>query len=133
MEMMKVSMDCVHQIFEGQAARTPRATAVVFEGQGTAYGELNARANRLARHLVAHGVRRGETVGVLLERDTELVVAVLAVLKAGAGYTLLDPGLPVERVRAVASLAGVSRVVTLARFAGHWDGTRVRSVAVDAE
>uniref|UniRef100_UPI00374E0120 non-ribosomal peptide synthetase n=1 Tax=Streptomyces lancefieldiae TaxID=3075520 RepID=UPI00374E0120 len=124
---------CVHELFEGWAVRAPGATALVVGDRRVGYGELNARANRLARHLVAHGVRRGETVGVLLERDTELVVAVLAVLKAGAGYTLLDPGLPVERVRAVASLAGVSRVVTLARFAGHWDGTRVRSVAVDAE
>ncbi|MFI6039793.1 amino acid adenylation domain-containing protein, partial [Streptomyces sp. NPDC051315] len=126
-------MDCVHQVFEEQAARTPDATAVIFEERGTAYGELNVRANRLARHLVASGVRRGDTVGVLLERDTELVVAVLAVLKAGAGYTLLDPGLPVERARAIASLAGVTRVVTLARFAGHWEGTRVRPVPVDVE
>ncbi|MEE1752944.1 AMP-binding protein, partial [Streptomyces sp. SP18CS02] len=61
MEMMKVSMDCVHQIFEEQAARTPHATAVVFEGRGISYGELNASANRLARHLVGCGVRRGET------------------------------------------------------------------------
>ncbi|MEU7514218.1 amino acid adenylation domain-containing protein [Streptomyces sp. NPDC042898] len=130
---MKVSMDCVHEVFEEQVARTPDAAAVVFEERGTTYGELNARANRLARHLVGVGVRRGETVGVLLERDTELVVAVLAVLKAGAGYTLLDPGLPVERVREVASLAGVTRVVTVARFAGHWEGTGVRPVSVDAE
>ncbi|MDX2291130.1 MULTISPECIES: non-ribosomal peptide synthetase, partial [Streptomyces] len=128
-----MSLDCVHEVFEEQAARTPDATAVVFEGRGTAYGELNARANRLARHLTARGVRRGDTVGVLLERDTELVVAVLAVLKAGAGYTLLDPGLPAERVRAVASLAGTAHVVTAARFAGHWDGTPVLPVPVDAE
>ncbi|WP_314613971.1 non-ribosomal peptide synthetase, partial [Streptomyces stackebrandtii] len=130
---MKVSMDCVHEVFEEQVARTPDAAAVVFEERGTTYAELNARANRLARHLVGVGVRRGDTVGVLLERDTELVVAVLAVLKAGAGYTLLDPGLPVERVREVASLAGVTRVVTVARFAGHWEGTRVRPVSVDIE
>ncbi|MEE1750952.1 AMP-binding protein, partial [Streptomyces sp. SP18CS02] len=65
---MMVSWDCVHQIFEEQAARTPHATAVGFEGRGISYGELNASANRLARHLVGCGVRRGETVGVLLER-----------------------------------------------------------------
>ncbi|MEU3424383.1 amino acid adenylation domain-containing protein [Streptomyces gardneri] len=130
---MKVSMDCVHEVFEEQVARTPDAAAVVFGERDTTYGELNARANRLARHLVAQGVRRGDTVGVLLERDTELVVAVLAVLKAGAGYTLFDPALPAERVRAVASTADVTRVVTLARFSGHWDGTPVRPVSVDAE
>ncbi|QPK49500.1 non-ribosomal peptide synthetase [Streptomyces gardneri] len=133
MELMKVSMDCVHEVFEEQVARTPDAAAVVFGERDTTYGELNARANRLARHLVAQGVRRGDTVGVLLERDTELVVAVLAVLKAGAGYTLFDPALPAERARAVASTADVTRVVTLARFAGHWDGTPVRPVSVDAE
>ncbi|MFF2775409.1 amino acid adenylation domain-containing protein [Streptomyces sp. NPDC058052] len=128
-----MSLDCVHEVFEEQAARTPDATAVVFEGRGTTYGELNARANRLARHLTARGVRRGDTVGVLLERDTELVVSVLAVLKAGAGYTLLDPGLPAGRIRDIASLAGVTRVVTLGRFAGHWDGTPVLPVPVDTE
>ncbi|MEE1751333.1 condensation domain-containing protein, partial [Streptomyces sp. SP18CS02] len=52
---------CVHELFEEQAARTPHATAVVFEGRGISYGELNASANRLARHLVGCGVRRGET------------------------------------------------------------------------
>ncbi|MFE7581236.1 amino acid adenylation domain-containing protein [Streptomyces gardneri] len=130
---MKVSMDCVHEVFEEQVARTPDAAAVVFGERDTTYRELNTRANRLARHLVAQGVRRGDTVGVLLERDTELVVAVLAVLKAGAGYTLFDPALPAERVRAVASTADVTRVVTLARFAGHWDGTPVRPVSVDVE
>ncbi|MFK4197253.1 AMP-binding protein, partial [Streptomyces sp. NPDC033754] len=45
-------MDCVHEVFEEQVARTPDAAAVVFEERGTTYGELNARANRLARHLV---------------------------------------------------------------------------------
>ncbi|WP_199806786.1 AMP-binding protein [Streptomyces sp. NRRL F-5727] len=128
-----MSLDCVHEVFEEQAARTPDATAVVFEGRGTPYGELNARANRLARHLTALGVRRGDTVGVLLERDTELVVAVLAVLKAGAGYTLLDPALPAARVREIASLAGAAHAVTTARLAGRWDGTPVLPVPVDAE
>ncbi|MFE5711064.1 amino acid adenylation domain-containing protein [Streptomyces sp. NPDC056501] len=123
----------VHELFEERAAASADSTALILGDLRLSYGELNVRANRLARHLVGVGVRRGETVGVLLERDAELVVAVLAVLKAGAGYTLLDPGLPVERVRDVASLAGVSRVVTVARFAGHWVGTGVRPVSVDVE
>ncbi|MFI9525237.1 amino acid adenylation domain-containing protein, partial [Streptomyces narbonensis] len=103
---------CVHDLFEERAAVSPGSTALVFGDVRLSYGELERDANRLARYLVARGVRRGDTVGVLLERDPRLVVAVLAVLKAGAAYTLLDPGFPVERLRDVVDRAGLSVVVT---------------------
>ncbi|MFD2012594.1 amino acid adenylation domain-containing protein, partial [Streptomyces narbonensis] len=103
---------CVHELFEERAAVSPGSTALVFGDVRVSYGELERDANRLARYLVARGVRRGDTVGVLLERDPRLVVAVLAVLKAGAAYTLLDPGFPVERLRDVVDRAGLSVVVT---------------------
>ncbi|MEU7109770.1 condensation domain-containing protein, partial [Streptomyces sp. NPDC046215] len=87
--------------FEAQAARTPGAVAVTYEGASLSYGELNARANRLARLLVERGAGRGRTVALALSRSTELVVGVLAVLKAGAAYLPLDPAYPAERLRAV--------------------------------
>ncbi|WP_051717713.1 non-ribosomal peptide synthetase [Streptomyces sp. NRRL F-5727] len=102
----------VHELFERQARATAGATALVSGDERMTYGELERAANRLARHLVGLGVRRGDTVGVLLEREPRLVVALLAVLKAGAAYTLLDPGFPGERLRDVVGRAGLARVVT---------------------
>ena len=89
---------CVHELFEAQADRTPDAVALSCEGEQLSYGELNAQANRLARHLRALGVGPDVRVGVCLERSIEMVVALLAVLKAGGAYVPLDPGYPAERL-----------------------------------
>jgi amino acid adenylation domain-containing protein len=89
----------VHELFEAQANRTPHVAAVVFRGEQLSYAELNAAANRLARHLRAAGVGRDIPVGLALERSPRLIVAVLAVLKAGGAYMPLDPTYPAERLR----------------------------------
>lgn len=85
--------------FEGWAEWTPDAVAVVCDGEAVTYRELNARANRTARHLIEHGVRPEDRVAVVLPRSTDLVVALLAVWKAGAAYLPIDPGHPAERIR----------------------------------
>jgi amino acid adenylation domain-containing protein len=90
---------CVHELFEAQAARTPDAVAVVFEGERVAYAELNARANRLAHHLRALGVGPDVRVGICVERSVELVVGLLGILKAGGAYVPLDSSYPVDRLR----------------------------------
>jgi amino acid adenylation domain-containing protein len=89
---------CLHQLVEDQAGRTPEAVAVTFEGQHLSYGELNARANRLAHYLVRLGVGPGVLVGIYMERSIEMVVALLAALKAGGAYVPLDPEYPSERL-----------------------------------
>jgi amino acid adenylation domain-containing protein len=90
--------DCVHQLFEIQAAQQPEATAVE-DGDGRlTYGELNSRANQLARHLRERGVGPEVRVAVALERSADLVVALLAVLKAGGAYVPLDPSDPPRRL-----------------------------------
>ncbi|HET7461389.1 MAG TPA: amino acid adenylation domain-containing protein, partial [Longimicrobium sp.] len=90
---------CVHELFEAQAARTPGAVAVVFEGERVTYAELNARANRLAHHLRALGVGADARVGICVERSVEMVVGLLGILKAGGAYVPLDSSYPVDRLR----------------------------------
>jgi amino acid adenylation domain-containing protein len=113
---------CVHALLEAQVARTPDAAAVVFGRERLTYAELNAAANRLARRLRAAGVGPEERVGVMLERGPELVVALLAVLKAGGAYLPLDPALPAGRRAGLAADAGAAVLVTrdpaLEGFAG---------------
>ncbi|MBP5078869.1 AMP-binding protein, partial [Pseudomonas chlororaphis] len=87
----------IHQLFEAQAQRNPTATALVFEQQTLSYGELNRRANRLAHHLIALGVRPDDRVALCVERSPEMVVGLLAILKAGGAYVPLDPDYPAER------------------------------------
>jgi amino acid adenylation domain-containing protein len=90
---------CLHELFAAQAARTPDAVALVYEDQRLSYAELDARTNQLARHLQALGVGSEVLVGVCLERSLELVVAILAVLKAGGAYLPLDPTYPADRLQ----------------------------------
>ncbi|MCC6245612.1 MAG: amino acid adenylation domain-containing protein [Gemmatimonadaceae bacterium] len=86
------------KLFERQADATPLSIAVEHEGVTVTYRELNARANQLARELVKRGVRRDVLVGVAMERSLELVVAIIAVLKAGGAFVPLDPDLPADRL-----------------------------------
>jgi amino acid adenylation domain-containing protein/FkbM family methyltransferase len=88
----------VHRLIERQVRRTPDRVAVVFDGARLTYRELNRRANRLARRLREHGVGRDVLVGVHCDRSLEMVVALLAVLKAGGAYLPLQPDLPPERL-----------------------------------
>src|ERR1700722_7587482 len=93
------SAACIHELFEAQVARSPEATAVVFEEATLSYGELNCRANQLAHYLRALGVKPDTRVAICVERSFEMIVSLLAVLKAGGAYVPLDPAYPVERLR----------------------------------
>jgi amino acid adenylation domain-containing protein len=87
----------MHLLVEQQVARAPERTALVWGAQELTYGELNARANQVAHQLIARGVRPEDRVGVCLERTPDLVVAMLGILKAGAGYVPVDPHYPEAR------------------------------------
>ncbi|RML20648.1 Syringopeptin synthetase A, partial [Pseudomonas syringae pv. lapsa] len=88
----------IHGLFEAQVERTPQALAVIHGEQRVTYRELNEQANRLAHALRKQGVQPDSRVGICVERSAEMVVGLLAILKAGGGYVPLDPAYPVERI-----------------------------------
>ncbi|WP_183085170.1 non-ribosomal peptide synthetase, partial [Trinickia fusca] len=89
---------CIHELVEAQAQRTPKAIALISGDVRLSYAELNAQANRLARHLLALGITPDTRVAVCLERSPAMVVALLAILKAGGAYVPLDPAYPSTRL-----------------------------------
>ncbi|EEF58139.1 non-ribosomal peptide synthetase [Pedosphaera parvula] len=88
----------ISQLFAEQAAARPDAIAIVFENKKLSYRELNEQSNQLAHYLIKTGVQRDDLVGICLERSCELIVSLVAILKAGAGYVSLDPTYPKERL-----------------------------------
>src|SRR6266704_1792248 len=101
-----------HELFEMQARDRPDAIAAVHSDRQLTYGELNARANQLARALVARGVTREAVVGVMTERNLDWLIAVLAVFKAGGAYLPIEPHFPTERIAKMVSRAGAKLVLT---------------------
>ncbi|MDX3696460.1 SDR family oxidoreductase [Streptomyces europaeiscabiei] len=118
--------------FEARAAEAPEATAVTHDGHALSYAELNARANRLARLLVARGAGPGRTVAVALTRSADLVTGQLAVLKSGAACLPLDPAHPAGRLRAQADDAAPALVLTDVSAAGALSGTDIPAVVLGA-
>ncbi len=107
-----VAPGTVASLFEEQVLRTPSAEAVAFAGERISFEELNTRANRLAHRLIAMGVGPERPVGVVLARSEALVIAALAILKAGGVYTPIDPAHPVDRIATI--FASTRPVVVLA-------------------
>jgi amino acid adenylation domain-containing protein len=103
---------CIHQLFEAQVARTPGAIAVCCEDQQLTYEQLNRRANQLAHHLRALGVRPEVPVGICLKHSLDVVIGLLAVLKAGGVYIPLDPAYPKERLAFILKDAEIPILLT---------------------
>ncbi len=101
----------VEEQFEEQAEKTPEAVAMVCGEKSLSYGELNEKAERLARYLEEAGVGEESRVGIYVNRSLEMMIGVLGVLKAGGAYVPLEPGLPVERVKYMVEDAGIEWVL----------------------
>ncbi|HEX2204847.1 MAG TPA: amino acid adenylation domain-containing protein [Longimicrobium sp.] len=124
---------CVHHPFEARAAVAPDAPAVVDGAVTLTYGELEARANRLAHALLRRGAGPEVRVGVCLERSAELVVGLLGILKAGAAYVPLDPHYPRERIAATLDDARAPLLVSQTRFRPLLEGHRGETLWIDAD
>jgi amino acid adenylation domain-containing protein len=124
---------CVHKAFERRVVETPAAVAVVYEDRFVTYGELNERANRLAHRLLELGVGPEALVALFFEPSVELVVAILAVLKAGGAYLPLDPEHPRERLDFVIEDAGAKTVVTERRLLDHLGEIDAIAVCLDSD
>ncbi len=117
---------------EEQVARTPHASAVVFEGTQLTYSELNGRAATLAQVLQSAGVQSNSIVGVCIHRSIDLVIALLGILKAGGAYLPLDPEYPIERLRFMIEDSGSSVVLTQHDLASILPATNTPLICIDA-
>jgi len=121
----------VHQLFEEQVARTPEALAVVFNDRKFTYAELNQRANQLARYLKRHHAKPETLVAVHLEQSYELIVALLAVLKAGAAFVPLDPSYPPETLAFMLEDAKAPILLTQEALGGALPGSGAKVISLD--
>ncbi|RKW44471.1 MAG: amino acid adenylation domain-containing protein, partial [Lautropia sp.] len=106
----------VHELIAQQAQARPDRTALVFGTQRMSYGELNACANQLARHLLAQGVQRDDRVGIAAERSLDMLVGLLAIMKTGAAYVPLEPTLPADRLQYMIEDSGLQLLVLQPKF-----------------
>ncbi|HSE18779.1 MAG TPA: amino acid adenylation domain-containing protein [Pyrinomonadaceae bacterium] len=125
--------DYVHQLFEAQVKKTPRAVAVKDDAGAISYGELNAKANRLAHHLRASGVGPDSRVAILLPRSLDMIAAMLAVLKAGGAYVPLDPAYPADRLSFMLEDSEASVVICHDTLARHLAEHRAKIINLNTD
>ncbi|HMZ97947.1 MAG TPA: amino acid adenylation domain-containing protein [Nitrospira sp.] len=124
---------CFYQLFEAQVSRTPDAVAVRFEGREWSYAELNRRANRLAHRLRECGVGPDAVVPVFLERSPDLLISLLAVMKAGGAYLPLVPGLPIRRLAAMIEASHAAVLITESALLGGLPQHQLPVLCLDQE
>ncbi|MDT4968421.1 MAG: hypothetical protein QOJ64_3158 [Acidobacteriota bacterium] len=124
---------CLHELFETQAKRAPHAIAVVLGDKSLTYGELNKRANQVARRLRTCGVRPEVAVGICMDRSIELVVGLLGILKAGGAYVPLDTEYPEQRLRYMIEDAGVRVMLTQSSLAEALSGRCEQVLCIDSD
>ncbi len=124
---------CIHELIEAQAERSPNSVALIFEEKKLTYGELNTRANQLARYLMALGVGPEMIVGISINRSVEMLVGLLGVLKAGGAYVPLDPDFPQERLRFMMEDSHVPVLLTQQKFLDNFRGCDAQVISLDSD
>ena len=122
---------CAHVQFEEIARRRPDAIAVACGGCHLTYGELERRANKLARRLRKRGAKQETLVGICLDRSVDMMIGLLGVLKAGAAYVPLDPDYPQARLQYMVEEAHIPLVLTQPGYEGIFEGFSTRAVSLD--
>ena len=122
---------CIHQLFEAQAEKTPRAVAVEGLDEKLTYAELNRRADALAAKVQAMGIRSGMPVGLFVSRSPEMCIGVLGILKAGGAYVPLDPEYPFERLEFIISDTAMPLIVTVSALQDRLEKTGCKTVCID--
>ena len=123
----------LHRLFEAQVTRTPGRIALKAGATALSYGDLDASANRLAHALRSRGIRRGERVGLCVERGADMLAAVLGVLKTGAAYVPLDPSFPEARLRFMADDAKIALLVSTGALGRSLGLPRERQLLLDSD
>ncbi|QBF27507.1 amino acid adenylation domain-containing protein [Pseudomonas tructae] len=122
----------VQQLIAARAAHAPQAPALIFAGQQLSYQALERQANQLAHKLLELGARAGQRVGIALERGPDMIVALLAVLKAGAAYVPLDPSYPEERLAYMMTDSGMDLLLSHSQVLERLPvPAKVRALALD--
>ncbi|HGY55116.1 MAG TPA: amino acid adenylation domain-containing protein [Caldithrix abyssi] len=124
--------ECIHTLFEQQAARTPAAEAVHFGNRSLSYRELNRQANRLAHHLLKQGVHRETVVAVFMERSVDMLVAIMGILKAGCAYLPLDPAYPQDRLDYMLQDAAVDIICTQEKLLSDLENKSLHTICLDS-
>jgi iturin family lipopeptide synthetase A len=131
MDALTDAPHCLHQLIEDQARRTPRQSAVAFEGQQVSYAELDRRTSELADHLREWGAGPEERIVLFVERTLSTIVGLLGILKAGAAYVPVDPAYPQARVAFILEDAGACMVLTESTLVPRLPAQAPRSLCLD--
>ncbi|MEO8129310.1 MAG: aminotransferase class III-fold pyridoxal phosphate-dependent enzyme [Bryobacteraceae bacterium] len=123
----------IHELFEEQVAANPSAIAITMDGQRCTYGDLNSRANQLARYLRKYGVGPETPVGICMERCVDMLVGLLGILKSGGGYVPLDPDAPPERLRQLMEHAQSRFVITQLALLRHFSAPGIKGICMEAD
>ena len=107
---------CIHQLFEEQVVKTPEHVAVVFEREKLTYQQLNEKANQLAHYLIKQGVKVETKVGICVDRSLDMIIGILAILKAGGCYVPIDPNYPQKRINYILEDTSINILLTQKRL-----------------
>jgi fengycin family lipopeptide synthetase B len=125
--------ECIHRVFEERVRCSPKATVLTFENSNFSYEDLNERANRLAHYLLSLGAEPEVRIGICAERSLDLVVSILAILKAGCAYVPLDPAYPRDRLSYIIEDSQVSLLLTQASLLDQLPPISTTVVCIDRD